>query len=226
MLATRQVTPTHLTASAGVAARPMTVVPDRAPREQPGGDSGRATRRAVATGRPCSRRSARGGGGPRGQRVPHLIPPQPALASQIVQQPQSRSSILSCPEPSSAQAALVFEGANIRTDPSGRWLSFSVRAWRRTPIASTANTKRAGPAWATTRPCSCFSPRRSTDRDSGGRLHRFAPVLSQTGLLTLPGSTASTNIDTGRRLLHHAPTASVHYGIGIRTLPRGRGQRL
>src|SRR4051794_5170068 len=60
-----------------------------------------------------------------------------------------------------------------------------------------ANTGAAGPAWSTTSRCSCSSPGRSTGSDSGGTTSPASPVLSQTRLLTFPGSIATTNVDPG-----------------------------
>src|SRR3954470_2092240 len=60
-----------------------------------------------------------------------------------------------------------------------------------------ANTGPDDPTCSTISRCSCSSPGRSTGSDSGGTTSPASPVLSQTRLLTFPGSIATTNVDPG-----------------------------
>ena len=56
-----------------------------------------------------------------------------------------------------------------------------------------ANTGPVEPAWSTTSRCSCSSPGRSTGSDIGGTTSPASPVLSQTRLLTFPGSVVASD---------------------------------
>jgi hypothetical protein len=55
-------------------------------------------------------------------------------------------------------------------------------------VASMAKTGPAAPAWSMTSRCNWSRPGRRTGSDSGGTTAPASPVLSQTRLLTLPGS--------------------------------------
>src|SRR4051794_31860819 len=89
-----------------------------------------------------------------------------------------------------------------------------------------ANTGPEDPTWSTTSRCSCSSPGRSTGSDSGGTTSPASPGLSQTRLLTFPGSMATTSVDAGSASCSKPTTTSRPCGNVVRTLPQGRGQRL
>src|SRR3954454_4352815 len=89
-----------------------------------------------------------------------------------------------------------------------------------------ANTGPDDPTCSTTSRCSCSSPGRSTGSDSGGTTSPASPVLSQTRLLTFPGSMATTSVDAGSASCSKPTTTSRPCGNVVRTLPQGRGQRL
>src|SRR3954452_4815052 len=86
-----------------------------------------------------------------------------------------------------------------------------------------AKTGRAGPVWSTTSRCSCSSPGRSTGNDSGGTTSPVAPVLSQTRLLTLPGSIATTNVDAGSASCNKPTTTSRPLRKRHQDAPAGTG---
>src|SRR4051812_34393178 len=89
-----------------------------------------------------------------------------------------------------------------------------------------ANTGPDDPTCSTTSRCSCSSPGRSTGSDSGGATSPASPVLSQTRLLTFPGSIATTNVDAGSASCSKPTTTSRPPRKRHQDAPAGTGQRL
>jgi hypothetical protein len=110
---------------------------------------------------------------------------------------QSRSSVLERRDPSWVLAAWVSEGANSRTDPGQRRSSSATQAWWNRPVASTPISGGSGTPLAPINPARASTPSRSTGNDTGSPIRPRSPLVNQTRLLTLLGSTATTSAVAG-----------------------------
>jgi hypothetical protein len=89
------------------------------------------------------------------------------------------------------------DGANSRTDPGQRRSSSATQAWRSWPVASTPILGAPATPLAAISPAKVSMPSRNTGNDTGSPISPRSPLVNQTRLLTLPGSTATTNAAAG-----------------------------
>ena len=92
---------------------------------------------------------------------------------------------------------LRLRGATSRTEPGKRRSSSATHARCSPPVASTPITGEPATPLAPISPARVSMPSRSTGNDTGSPISPRSPLVNQTRLLTLPGSTATTSADAG-----------------------------